>query len=155
MLFFFFSCILHLFIGVFYMFKNNTTLQNCFWLCIPLFHFGHAKIHQETCPSNFLYLKHLPKLSAAVKTKRWFAPTFPMNRGSFRGETLSLLLHVYSPWPLTQLLIKLCNLLPSTGFRLNVPIPESAGLPPIGVVIYLEWNVPDHKDSQGWHLTTV
>ena len=42
---------------------------------------------------------------------------------------------------------------------LNLPlvflIPESEGLPPIGATIYLEWDVPDHGDPQGWYLATV
>ena len=40
---------------------------------------------------------------------------------------------------------------------MNVPIPESEGLhvPPIGTTIYVEWDVPDHKDPQGWYLATV
>ena len=38
---------------------------------------------------------------------------------------------------------------------MNVPIPESEGLPPTGATIYLEWNVLDHEDPQGWYLATL
>ena len=37
-----------------------------------------------------------------------------------------------------------------------MPMPdESEGLPPIGATIYVERDVPDHQDPQGWYLATV
>ena len=36
-----------------------------------------------------------------------------------------------------------------------MPIPDSEGLPLIGATIYVEWDVPDHEDPQGWYLSTV
>ena len=38
---------------------------------------------------------------------------------------------------------------------MNLPIPESERLPPIGSTTYLEWDVPNHEDPQGWYLATV
>ena len=101
-------------------------------------------------PSNFVsYVSNIySKLSATVKTKQWCSPTFSISQGIFQGDTLFLL--AFNP------IIELCNLLPSTGFKMDLKIPNSEDLPPVGLCIYVDWDFPNHDDpTQGWYLATV
>ena len=80
--------------------------------------------------SNFqLSLPHVTKsyaqLEGNVKTKKWRTPNFKIQRGVFQGDTLSPLIFLLAFNPL----IELCNNLPSGGFSLKLPVPNSSGLP--------------------------
>ena len=91
------------------------------------------------------------KLRAYVKTRSWSTASFPIKKGIFQGDTLSplLFLLVFNP------VIKLCDKLQTTGFRLKLPILNSEGIPPVNAPIYLEWDVEGHDDPQGWYYAIV
>ena len=52
-------------------------------------------------------------------------------------------------------LIELCNNLPSGGFSLKLPLPNSSGLPPINTAIYVEWNEVPSDEPAGWYYAVV
>jgi len=64
------------------------------------------------------------KLSATVKTKEWKTPPFEIKWGMFQGDTLSpvIFLTVFNP------LVEFSNHLPTCGFSLKVPVPNSVVL---------------------------
>ena len=91
------------------------------------------------------------QLSAFVKTKFWSTRTFQIQRGVFQGDTLSLLIFLITFNPL----LELCHKLPTCGFQLKLPLPNSCGLPPTDAAIYVEWNEPDSDEPPGWYYAIV
>ena len=91
------------------------------------------------------------KLSAVVKTKEWKTPPFAIKRGMFQGDTLSpaIFLTVFNP------LVELTNRLPTCGFSLKVPVPNSTGLPPVNTAIYIYWDESLSEEPAGWYYATV
>ena len=76
---------------------------------------------------------------------------FQIKRGIFQGDTLSPLIFLVA----FNLLIELCNKLPSCGFCLKLSVPNSSGLPPISSAIYVEWNESSSDEPPGWYYAVV
>ena len=91
------------------------------------------------------------QLTGIVKTKKWHTPCFKIQRGVFQGDTLSPLIFLLAFNPL----IELCNSLPSCGFSLKLAIPDSSGLPPVDIAIYVEWNEASSDEPCGWYHVVV
>ena len=110
-------------------------------------------LHHIQLPDNFVsYISaSYAQLSGLVKTKHRHTPVFQIGRGIFQGDTLSPLIFLVA----FNLLIELCNKLPSCGFCLKLPVPNSSGLPPISSAIYVEWNESSSDEPPGWYYVVV
>ena len=91
------------------------------------------------------------KLEAQVSTKDWSTSHFAICRSIFQGDTLSPLLFLIAFQPV----IKLAGTLEPDGYRLQLAIPESEGLPPPDSFIYVEWDVEESDEPKGWYLCRV
>ena len=100
----------------------------------------------------FSYVSNLyTQLSAFVTTRQWATPNFKISRGVFQGDTLSPLLFLLCFQPV----ITFANSLPYGGFRLQLPLPNSTGLPPIDSHIYVEWCEDGSSELPGWYHCRV
>ena len=86
-----------------------------------------------------------------IKTKRWHIPNFKIQYRVFQGDTLSPLIILLA----FNLLIELCNNLPSCGFSLKLPVPHSSGLPTIDTAIYIKWNEASSDEPADWYYRTL
>ena len=109
--------------------------------------------HYVQLPSEFTtYVTNsYSQLVGSVKTKKWRTPNFEIQRGVLQGDTLSPLIFLLAFNPL----IELCNRLPSCGFNLRLPVPNSSGLPPTNTAIYVEWNEDPSDEPSGWYYAVV
>ena len=73
-------------------------------------------------------------------------PPFIIKRGRFQGDTLSPLIFL----TVFNAVVELSNYFPTCGFSLKVPVPNSAGLPPVNSAIYVHWDESSLDEPTGW-----
>ena len=131
-----------------YLFKLDNAIQHGLLLAISFLDLRNAFgsvahnlikdiLHHIQLPDNFVsYISEsYAQLSGLVKTKHWRTPVFKIERGVFQKDTLSPLIFLVAFNPL----IEFCNKLPSCGFCLKLPVPNSSGLHPISFACNLCW----------------
>ena len=151
-----------------HLFALNSLLENVRLYNLPIFvTFLDLKNAFGSVPHNLILdmLSHIQlpsevtsyiaqcysKLEAQVSTKEWSTSHFAIRRGIFQGDTLSPLLFLIAFQPV----IKLAGTLEPDGYRLQLAIPESEGLPPPDSFIYVEWDVEESDEPKGWYLCRV
>lgn len=87
------------------------------------------------------------KLTATISTKEWSTPPFQITRGVFQGDTLSPLLFLLCFNPVIAYAMQS----PHCGFQMMLQPPGSAGLPPVGSHINVEWCEKDSGEPEGWY----
>ena len=104
-------------------------------------------------PSNVSsYIANLySQLHTYFVTKDWSSATLPVRKDIFQGDTLSSVLFLLAFNPI----VRVANSLSTLGCSLKLPIPNSAGLPPLGSHLYVEWSEETSSEPQGWCSCSV
>ena len=96
------------------------------------------------------HIKFPPEIYSYIKN--WFASSFPISKGVFKGDTLSPLIFLMAFNPV----LAAAHSLSTQGFHLRVPMLHPPELPPQNYYIYALWDKEDlAKQVHGWYLAKV
>ena len=91
------------------------------------------------------------QLFVIIATRNWETLLIPFNRGVFQGDTMSPIMFLLAFNPFLQLATELNH---GYGYTIQLPLPNSEGLPPIDSSIYVKWT-EQGNEPPGWYRACV